>query len=64
MPNKMTDWKLYPDEYCDTCGHQGLLIKDDAATHTVTYRCPRCGEETEDGYEDLYGCMSVPWGGV
>lgn len=48
-------------EECPQCG-QSLRIVDLPAEHLVRYECQNCGYEEHDGYEDLYGCMSVPWG--
>jgi Zn ribbon nucleic-acid-binding protein len=45
---------------CPECG--GGRLRAWAEDYTVYYLCPDCGYAGHDGYEDLYGCMAVPWG--
>jgi hypothetical protein len=45
---------------CGECGSQNSLIIDE--NHTISYYCLDCKFKSKDYYEDLYGCMSVPWG--
>ncbi len=45
---------------CGECGSQRCEYV--VADYTVAYKCPDCGNDGSDAFEDLYGCMSVPWG--
>ncbi len=47
---------------CPECCGKRFEIKDNPENYSVEYYCPDCGFEGHDFYEDLYGCMSVPWG--
>jgi predicted RNA-binding Zn-ribbon protein involved in translation (DUF1610 family) len=49
-------------ETCPECGGGGFRTERDGGRYRVLYHCPDCGYEGQDGYEDLYGCMAVPWG--
>jgi ribosomal protein S27AE len=51
------------NNFCPECGSDHYKITDDPVNHIVSYDCPDCGYEGQDSYEDLYGSMSVPWGG-
>jgi hypothetical protein len=51
------------EEYTVECGEcGGMNCKIKAEDYVVYYNCPDCGYEGHDYFEDLYGCMSVPWG--
>jgi hypothetical protein len=45
---------------CLECGSMNCEVVNE--NYTIYYDCPDCGYEGYDFYEDLYGCMSVPWG--
>jgi transposase-like protein len=45
---------------CPECGGEGWRLR--CEDYVARYECPDCGHEGHDGYEDLYGCMAVPWG--
>ncbi len=47
---------------CPECGSQRCEYADDPERYEVRWRCPDCGHEGRDGYENLYGVMAVPWG--
>ena len=49
-------------DICPECGGEHFEITDIPERYVVEYNCPDCGFEGHDFYEDLYGCMSVPWG--
>ena len=50
---------------CPECGAiDKLKCEDDPGDGIVNYICEKCGWKGYDLYTDLYGCMSVPWGGV
>ena len=49
-------------DICPECGKENFEITDIPERYVVEYNCPDCGFEGHDFYEDLYGCMSVPWG--
>jgi transcription elongation factor Elf1 len=49
-------------DYCPECGEKSLVCTNDPANYQVLNSCSACGYEGKDYYEDLYGCMSVPWG--
>jgi predicted RNA-binding Zn-ribbon protein involved in translation (DUF1610 family) len=53
------EWK----EFCPECG-EVMDVWDDEENYEWAYSCPHCGYEDADSYEDLFGPMSVPWGGV
>lgn len=47
---------------CPNCGSEACVYTDKPQEYIIEWDCPDCREEGHDGYEDLYGCMSVPWG--
>jgi transposase-like protein len=47
---------------CPECGSDLCVVTNDPVAHMVEYDCFDCGYAGHDYYEDLYGCMSVPWG--
>ena len=56
---------LTGDIDCPVCGAK-CWVRDNPQEYRVEYLCsdPWCAEEEYDCYSDLYGSMSVPWGGV
>lgn len=47
---------------CPECGADGCVFTDEPENYQLLTDCPSCGFECCDGYEDMYGCMAVPWG--
>ncbi len=47
---------------CGECGGNRCVYENDRRAYEIRCSCPDCGHECTDFYEDLYGCMSVPWG--
>lgn len=55
----MPETKTYVGE-CIECGSEKCVHT--VENYQVIYSCPDCGFEGHDCFEDLCGCMSVPWG--
>lgn len=47
---------------CPECGSFNFSVEDLPEDYCVNEECFDCGYENSNGYEDMYGCMSVPWG--
>lgn len=56
----MSDTGILKAAECSECGGERCLITQ--RDYVVYYVCPDCGLDDHDSYEDLYGCMIVPWG--
>jgi hypothetical protein len=47
---------------CGECGGMNCKATVSVEDYIVYYNCSDCGYNGHDYFEDLYGCMSVPWG--
>jgi predicted RNA-binding Zn-ribbon protein involved in translation (DUF1610 family) len=59
------DANLLTYDDCPECGVENKLrCEDRPEDYEVVYTCETCGWTGDDSYLDLYGPMSVPWGGI
>ena len=52
--------KTIPTMECLECGGMNCEYVDE--NYAIHFNCLDCGYEGTEFYEDMYGCMSVPWG--